>query len=124
MMVRPGTDADKRRLLALSGFLEDDLRHEVARLYAAEDLYRELLTPVDEQQRTIHRAQAVAGDRTAELASLRGRLAELAPDQVAIARRDATFLGHGYLRVTARGRLRFDVERIAPGRVSVRDADH
>jgi hypothetical protein len=116
---------DSRQMLdRLRPYLHPVIRDEVERLYTIEKEHQLLLDLVEEQRRRLHRAQAVAGDRSAELATLRGRYEDLAPAQVAIARRDATFLGHGYLRITARGRLGFDVERLAPGRVSVRDADH
>lgn len=110
-------------LRAAAAFLAPELQAEVERLLELEVTAGLLVAELAEARARAHRAQVLAGEHSSELARIRARLEDLVPAEMAIAKRDATFTGTGWIRITSRGRHRFDIERVQPGRITLRDAD-
>ena len=107
------------RLRALAGELTEDLAVEVHRLYEVERHRDQLLEEATDLRRQLNRAQALAGERSTENASLKARIAELCPEEIIKARRDAFMRGAGFFRVISLGRNRYRTERLEPDRVRV-----
>lgn len=114
------------QLRAAAEHLHPDLQAEVLRLLVAEGVLTAELTELraenDYLQRRLHEASVVTGTLREENVWLKNRRADTAPEQFATSKRDALFYGTGFLKIISRGGNRYDVERIDPRRVVLRDA--
>lgn len=114
-------------LRATAEFLRPDLRDEISRLYARIDVLEahcyDLADKLLKSDQAHYVATVTAGTLREQNATLKNRLEHLAPEQHAIARRDALFTGTGFLRIRRHSRDRYDVERIDPARVVIHHDD-
>lgn len=119
-MVTGGGDAGAQLRALAEHFLAPELVDEVARLYALEAEHQGLRVDLALARGQLNRAQRLAGELRGHVATLTNRIAELAPEEIIKARRDAYMLGVGFLRITSIGRHRYASEHLPAQRVSVR----
>lgn len=88
-----------------------------ARLQALQDEHEALASRASEFRLQRDRAQTLAGELRGHNATLQARIAELAPEEIIKARRDAHLLGAGFLRISAVGGHRYRSEHIPADQV-------
>lgn len=119
-------DSVRTEVLTAAAYLRPELQREIEHLYAANDELLERATEnsieIAELKRQLHATTVRAGDLHQRLASAERRLEDLAVDQIQAARRDALWLGDGFVRITSRGRGNFETNRVPPDRIVVRGA--
>jgi len=110
----------REELNELGDHLRLELHAEIERLYNRDDLLDERDAELQELERRLHASTVLVGDLRQQLVRAERKLEDLQVEEISKARRDALFLGTGFVRIICRGRGQYTTKRVNPDRIALR----